>query len=179
MRRHRFITFIVGLLLIIASGYGVWYLRRAPTLPHIPTRGAMLWPYGIAVDYQSCGFHTGQDWFAAVGTPVYAIEAGTVVYVGPMWLQGEGVGRGDYSIIIYHAAEGGYYTTYGHNSVAFVTPGEVVERGQEIAEIGDEGYAPSPHLHLEKVRAPFTGDWQQPFVGCEGYVNPGDEWGPF
>jgi murein DD-endopeptidase MepM/ murein hydrolase activator NlpD len=123
-------------------------------------------------------FHTGQDWFAPVGTPIYAIEDGSVVYVGPMWLSGEGVGRGDYSIILFHEAEG-YYTTYGHNSVALVAAGEQVRRGQQIAEVGAEGYSPSPHLHLEKVVTPFTGNWQQPFVGCEGYVDPGGRWSPF
>jgi murein DD-endopeptidase MepM/ murein hydrolase activator NlpD len=165
------------LLLIILLLVGGWF-TVVQRFPHVPTRGVMLHPFGVPVSYQTCGFHTGSDWFAPVGTPVYAIEDGSVVYVGPLWLSGPGVGRGDYSIILFHE-EGDYYTTYGHNSVALVIPGERVSRGQKIAEVGDEGYSPSPHLHLEKVTARFTGDWQQPFVGCDGYVDPGNMWSPF
>lgn len=170
------VIIIVGAIVYIA------YNNFVPTdASHVPTRGIMVYGFGIPVDYQTCGFHTGQDWFAPTGTPIYAVEAGTVVYVGPLWLSGPGVGRGDYSIILFHAdpTEGGYYTTYSHNSVALVMEGETVEKGQQIAEVGQEGYAPSPHLHLEKVVAPFTGNWEEPFVGCDAYVDPGDEWSPF
>jgi hypothetical protein len=93
-------------------------------------------------------------------------------------LNGPNQGRGAHSIILYHS-EGGFYTTYSHNAVALVTVGEQVARGQQIAEVGDEGFARSPHLHLEKVSAPFTGEWQQPFVGCDGYLDPGSRWSPF
>lgn len=146
--------------------------------PHVPTHGVMFHPFGAPVAYQKCGFHTGEDWAGVIGAPIYAIEAGSVVYVGPLWLAGPGVGRGDYSIILYHE-EGGYYTTYSHNSVALVQPGEQVQRGQQIAEMGSEGYSGGPHLHLEKVVTPFTGNWQEPFVGCDGYVQPSDRYNPF
>jgi murein DD-endopeptidase MepM/ murein hydrolase activator NlpD len=147
-----------------------------PNLPHIPTRGIMFKAFGVPVDYQRCAFHTGSDWGAVLGAPIYAIEDGIVVYVGPLWLAGPGVGRGDHTIILDH---GDYYTTYSHNSVALVAPGEQVQRGQVIAEIGDEGYSGGPHLHLEKVIkaiSPFTGNWQEPFIGCDGYVDPSDQW---
>jgi septal ring factor EnvC (AmiA/AmiB activator) len=172
--------FLILLLLtaLVAAPRIVMEMR---TWPHIPTRGTMLWAFGVPVSYQTCGFHTGQDWFAAIGTPIYAVADGTVVHVGPMWLSGPDVGRGDFTVILHHIDENEdeYYTTYGHNSVSLVSPGESVERGQKIAEVGDEGYSPRPHLHLEKVAAPFTGDWQQPFVGCEGYRDPGNRWSPF
>ncbi|MGH2543691.1 MAG: M23 family metallopeptidase, partial [Ardenticatenaceae bacterium] len=165
----------LALLLLVAAPPLFSELR---SWPHVPTRGVMLHGFGVPVSYQNCGFHTGQDWFAPADTPVYAIEDGVVVYVGPLWLDGPKRGRGPYSIILYHDS-GGYYTTYGHNSVALVAAGEPVQRGQKIAEVGSEGYSPAPHLHLEKVIAPFTGDWQKPFAGCEGYVDPGGRWSPF
>ena len=154
-----------------------WLLPQMREWPHVPTYGAMSWGYGQPVSYQSCGFHTGDDWFAPIGTPIFAVEDGTVLYVGPLWLDGEGVGRGPYSIVLYHEA-GDYWTTYGHNSVALVEAGDEVRRGQKIAELGDLGYSPAPHLHFEKVVTPFTGNWEQPFVGCDGYVDPGDRWSP-
>ncbi len=174
LRRFFIFLFIIGILAALGAFI---YLRSVRDYSHTPTRGVMGFGFGIPIDYQSCGFHTGQDWFAPTGTPVYAIESGEVLYVGPLWVSGPGVGRGPYSIVLYHE-QGDYYTTYGHNSVALVTEGEVVERGHKIAEIGNEGYSGSPHLHFEKVVVPFTGNWQYPFVGCDGYVNPGLDWSP-
>jgi len=175
-RRPIFIVlFILALLISAAVPVVLTYLNR---YPHIPTYGLMGYAFGVPVDYQTCGFHTGQDWFGSTGTPIYAIEDGIVLYVGPLWFAGPDVGRGAYSIILYHEA-GDYYTTYGHNSVALVNEGDTVERGQKIAEMGNEGYSGSPHLHLEKVITPFTGNWQEPFIGCEGYVEPGTSWDPW
>jgi len=136
----------------------------------------MLHPFGVPVSYQTCGFHTGQDWFAAEGWPVYAVEDGTVVYVGPLWARGAEVGRGEHAVVVEH---GTYRTTYSHNRAALVAAGERVTRGQPIAEVGAEGYSGAAHLHFEKVVAPFTGDWRQPFAGCEGYLDPGLAWSPF
>ena len=169
------------LLLIALAGLGLAalaaYRAASASWPHAPTRGAMLHRFGAPVSYQSCGFHTGQDWFAPEGTPVFAVEDGTVAYVGPLWFEGEGLGRGPYSIVLAHEdAEGAYYTTYGHNAAAHVAEGDAVRRGQVIADMGAEGYARGPHLHFEKVRAPYTGDWRRPFVGCDGYEDPGMRW---
>lgn len=147
---------------------------KMPSWPHVPTYGLMLSPFGIPVNYQTCGFHTGQDWFAPEGTPVFAVEDGLVVHVGPLWLSGGGAGRGEHSIVIEHAE---YTSTYSHNRVAFVQPGERVERGDLIAEIGNEGYSRRPHLHLEKVTAPYSGSWRMPFIGCTDYEDPGWLWG--
>jgi murein DD-endopeptidase MepM/ murein hydrolase activator NlpD len=136
----------------------------------------MLFGFGHSVDYQGCGFHTGQDWFAPSGTPVYAIEDGTVVHVGPMWATGPGVGRGNHAVIVDHGA---YRTTYSHNRSADVLVGDRVRRGDVIGEIGSEGFSRGPHLHLEKVTGAFTGDWREPFIGCDVYIDPGRFWSPF
>jgi len=161
---------LVGFLVVALA---VVVLDRRAGRPHVPTYGLMLHPFGAPVSYQTCGFHTGQDWFAPVGTPVFAVAPGRVVYVGPLWMAGPNVGRGPYATVIEHE---GYHTTYSHNSVTVVEAGQTVAEGQKIGEVGDEGYSGWPHLHLEKVTAPWTGDWRRPFDGCAGYVDPGDEW---
>lgn len=166
----------LALLLLIGAAALAALAYRGRGRPHIPTYGLMFHGFGEPVDYQTCGFHTGQDWLAWPGAPIFAIEAGTVVHVGPLWLDGPGKGRGAHAIVIDH---GGYLSTYGHNRKALVTIGQVVRRGQRIAELGSEGYSRGPHLHLERVMPPFTGDWRQPFVGCRSYVDPGEEWGWF
>ncbi len=80
--------------------------------PHVPTWGLMGSSFGRPVAYQACGFHTGQDWFAPAGTPVFAVADGTVTYVGPLWLDGPGQGRGPHAIVL---DQGDHYTTYSHN----------------------------------------------------------------
>lgn len=174
MSPRRLPPLLAAIALLVAGTLA--YAAATDGWPHVPTRGAMAHAFGVPVSYQGCGFHTGQDWFAPEGTPVYAVEAGTVVHVGPMWLDGPGQGRGPHAVVLDH---GDHYTTYGHNRAARVAVGERVARGQVIAEIGREGYAPLPHLHLERVDkadALWTGDWRLPFAGCGAYRDPGNRW---
>lgn len=168
MRRRAFQILVVSLTLAaLYSHFG----RRGRD--HIPVRGVMGSAFGREIRYQDCGFHTGQDWFAPAGTNIHAVNEGLVRYVGPLWLAGPRVGRGDMAIVIEHE---GYITTYSHNRAAFVSAGERVARGQVIGEVGSEGYSGGPHLHFEKIVTPYTGDWRRPFLGCEGYVDPGMDW---
>jgi murein DD-endopeptidase MepM/ murein hydrolase activator NlpD len=119
--------------------------------------------YGVAVDYQDCGFHTGIDIAAPTGKPIVAVAQGKVVHVGPMWFDRAGAGRGPYAVIIEHQP-GKMYSTYGHNSRALVSLGQCVAKGQVIAEIGSLGHSTGPHLHFEMVmNRPFSGNWRVPF----------------
>lgn len=173
--RRRSSSLLLGGILLFVVGT-LAYARVTDGWPHVPTRGLMAHAFGVPVDYQDCGIHTGQDWFAPDGTPVYAIEAGDVVHVGPLWLDGPGQGRGPHAIIVDHGA---YYSTYSHNQAALVAVGEHVARGQAIAVVGSEGYSPLPHLHLERVAkadAMWTGNWRVPFIGCGAYSDPGGRW---
>ena len=43
----------------------------------------------------------------------------------------------------------GTITLYGHVNQFFVTPGQVVVAGQQIAEVGNRGQSTGPHLHFE------------------------------
>jgi murein DD-endopeptidase MepM/ murein hydrolase activator NlpD len=86
--------------------------------------------------------HTGVDWGAPTGTPIYAAGNGTVEKVG--W---EG-GYGRY-VRIRHA--NGYETGYGHMS-AFarnMVEGKKVRQGQLIGYVGSTGLSTAAHLHYE------------------------------
>ncbi len=88
--------------------------------------------------------HTGIDWAAPIGTPIYASGNGTIEKMG--W---EG-GYGRY-IRIRHA--NGYETAYGHMS-AFakgVDVGKNVRQGQIIGFVGSTGLSTGPHLHYEII----------------------------
>ena len=43
----------------------------------------------------------------------------------------------------------GIQTYYGHCSKLYVNEGDIIQQGQEIAEVGATGNATGPHLHFE------------------------------
>ena len=73
-----------------------------------------------------------------------AAEAGTVIYSG-----NEIAGYGNL-ILVRHA--GGWVTAYAHASSMLVKRGDVVKRGQTIANAGSTGNVTSPQLHFELRR---------------------------
>jgi murein DD-endopeptidase MepM/ murein hydrolase activator NlpD len=86
--------------------------------------------------------HTGVDWAAPLGTPVYASGNGIVEKVG--WESGYGK-----YVRVRHA--NGYETAYGHMT-AFARstqPGGRVRQGQVIGYVGSTGLSTGPHLHYE------------------------------
>lgn len=92
------------------------------------------------------GFHYGQDFGADDGTPIYAAQAGTVVYIG------NAQGFGQWIVLDHSDTEGSGTTVYGHMWNAFATglkQGDHVEAGQQIAYVGANGQSDGPHLHFE------------------------------
>ncbi len=88
--------------------------------------------------------HTGVDWAAPLGTPIYASGNGIIEKVG--WESGYGK-----YIRIRHA--NGYETAYGHMT-AFARsaqPGARVRQGQVIGYVGSTGLSTGPHLHYEII----------------------------
>ena len=80
------------------------------------------------------------DLAADSGTPVTCFADGSVTAVG------ESNSYGKYLIV---AHEGGYATLYAHCSAVTVSSGSAVEKGQEVAKVGETGIATGPHLHFE------------------------------
>ncbi len=86
-------------------------------------------------------FHAGVDLRAPLGTPVYAVKSGLVLYAGSAV---RGYGQ---MIVLRHPHQ--LNTVYAHNSKVLVKRGQKVLRGQKIAESGSSGRARGPHLHFE------------------------------
>jgi murein DD-endopeptidase MepM/ murein hydrolase activator NlpD len=86
--------------------------------------------------------HTGVDWAAPMGTPIYASGNGTVDKVG--WESGYGK-----YIRLQHA--NGYETAYGHMTAYArgINPGVRVRQGQVIGYVGSTGLSTGAHLHYE------------------------------
>lgn len=98
----------------------------------------------------SRGYHTGLDFAAPSGTPVFAALAGKVVEAG--W-----AGAYGNNIVIEHA--NGLKTRYAHLSSTSVGKGDKVTRGQRIGAVGNTGNSTGPHLHFEA----FKGEGEEVF----------------
>jgi murein DD-endopeptidase MepM/ murein hydrolase activator NlpD len=83
--------------------------------------------------------HQGLDFRVPTGTPVAAMNAGTVLLARPLYYEGN-------FIVIDHGQ--GLLTLYLHLSEFKVKEGDHVERGQEIGLSGGTGRATGPHLHV-------------------------------
>ena len=86
--------------------------------------------------------HTGVDWSAPYGTPIFATGNGVVETAG--W-------EGGYGKYIKIKHPNGYQTAYGHMS-AFakgIEPGKRVSQGQVIGFVGSTGLSTGAHCHYE------------------------------
>nr|WP_170149786.1 peptidoglycan DD-metalloendopeptidase family protein [Rhodoplanes roseus] len=86
--------------------------------------------------------HTGVDWAAPTGTPIFASGNGTVEKVG--WESGYGK-----YIRLRHA--NGYETAYGHMTAYArnMDVGTKVRQGQVIGFVGSTGLSTGAHVHYE------------------------------
>ena len=84
--------------------------------------------------------HTGLDFQADPGTPILAAAGGVVVAqeVHPAYGNMVEIDHGNDLI-----------TRYAHASRVFVKIGDLVKRGQKIANVGTTGRSTGPHLHFE------------------------------
>ncbi|MDL5245641.1 M23 family metallopeptidase [Leptospira weilii] len=83
--------------------------------------------------------HGGVDFKGAVGTPIYAINDGTVILSRPMYYEGN-------LTVIDHGLE--VYSLYMHQSELNVKVGDKVKKGNQIGKVGSTGMSTGPHLHL-------------------------------
>lgn len=84
--------------------------------------------------------HSGLDFPAETGTPIYAAAGGVVVAQE---------GHPQYGNMIEVDHGNALITRYGHASRVFVKKGDLIKRGQKIAEVGNTGRSTGAHLHFE------------------------------
>jgi murein DD-endopeptidase MepM/ murein hydrolase activator NlpD len=105
-------------------------------------------------------YHTGVDYSAAIGIPIFATAAGTAIFSDTLQLRGN-------TLVIDHGL--GVMTGYYHLSEVLVAMGEVVSAGQLVARAGSTGLSSGPHLHwdLRVLNVPVNGlQWTRPdFIG--------------
>jgi murein DD-endopeptidase MepM/ murein hydrolase activator NlpD len=91
--------------------------------------------------YKVKKMHTGIDFAASIGTPIYATADGKVVEVSVRF---SGYGK---MVEIDHGF--GYRTRYAHMHDFAVRQGQNVKRGDLIGYVGNTGLSTASHLHYE------------------------------
>ena len=103
-------------------------------------------PIGSGFGFRSDPFtgrpalHTGLDFPADPGTAIVAAAGGVVLSAGP---------HPQYGLLVDLDQGNRLVTRYAHTSRMLVKQGDLVKRGQRIAEVGNTGRSTGPHLHFE------------------------------
>ena len=86
--------------------------------------------------------HAGIDIAGPIGTPIYAVANGTVIDAGP---------ASGFGLWVRIRHDDGTISVYGHMYDFFVSVGERVPAGMQIARMGNRGDSTGPHLHFEII----------------------------
>lgn len=87
--------------------------------------------------------HNGIDIAAVPGTPILAAASGRVIVAKTSGY------NGGYGSMIIMAHDNGVQTIYAHLRAVYVTPGQMINQGDQIGEMGNTGRSTGPHLHFE------------------------------
>ena len=98
-------------------------------------------------------YHAGLDIPKPIGTPVHASGDAVVQSID------DNLG----TIVLAHGQE--ITTQYAHLSKILVRQGDLVRKGQKIAEVGNKGKSTGPHLHYEVRLAGVAIDPRQSLIG--------------
>ncbi len=131
IRQDELMAAFEGDLELLAATPSIW-----------PAEGWITSPFGprISPFTGRNDFHQGIDISNKAGVAVVAPAKGEVVFAGVESANGK-------TLVIKHGE--GLVTRYSHLQGFDVAVGDVVERGQRIAALGDTGRSTGPHLHYE------------------------------
>jgi murein DD-endopeptidase MepM/ murein hydrolase activator NlpD len=144
------------------AGVGVGWDGYIDPADANPPRGL---PLGGTV-YLGCVFHdpnyvshTGVDFPAGLGTPVYATMAGKVVWAA--W-------NGPWGNLVV-VENNGYQLYLAHLETIAVVQGQIVRYGEMVGEVGSTGNSTGPHLHYGIKRRTDGGQvWLDPEAFFDG-----------
>lgn len=121
------------------------YPQGGGMLTVLPVHARPTSPFGHRPDPidGSTDFHTGLDLGAREGSPVRAAGGGTVIRASDAGTYGN-------LVVIDHG--NGLETRYAHLQGFSVKPGDVVQPGEILGQVGKTGRVTGPHLHFEVRR---------------------------
>ncbi|OGN75007.1 MAG: hypothetical protein A2X25_04385 [Chloroflexi bacterium GWB2_49_20] len=99
--------------------------------------------------------HTGIDIPAELGTPVLAAGPGEVVWASWGLYSSDPTNKNDpYGLAVVIQHDFGYndqtlFTVYAHLDQVNVVPGQWLQTGDQLGELGQTGFTTGPHLHFE------------------------------
>ena len=108
---------------------------------HSPTKAQISDVFGTSRTFNGRvqSVHQGLDYAVPEGTPVAALNSGTVLLAQPLFFEGN-------CVVLDHGQ--GLLTLYMHLSKIEVKEGERVTSGEKIGLSGGTGRATGPHLHV-------------------------------
>lgn len=116
-----------------------------PAIQPIPKKATVVLASGFGIRihpiYKVRKMHSGIDFAAPIGTPIYAAADGVIDNIEVSFT---GYGK---KVEIDHGF--GYRTRYAHMHAFAVRNGQRVKRGELIGFVGDTGLSTAPHLHYE------------------------------
>lgn len=113
-----------------------------PDAGAVAATGSFVWPASGGITQGYSFYHKAIDIANRGGGPILAADGGVVTVAG--WIDNSGYGN---RVIIDHG--NGYVTLYAHLSVAQVRPGQRVNRGDVIGQMGSTGRSTGVHVHFE------------------------------
>jgi murein DD-endopeptidase MepM/ murein hydrolase activator NlpD len=137
-------THATGAKLLRSAPYRRW--RDALAKLDLSAPEELLWPvrdgpFGRGFGRQQGKMHEGIDVGAERGEPVLAVADGLVAYADNSIR-----GYGNLLIVLHGGTSVG---AYAHLSEIRVFPGQLIERGQVVGEVGNTGISRGDHLHFE------------------------------
>lgn len=132
-------------------------------IPKLDRKINLLSGFGYRVHpvYKIRKMHTGIDFGAPTGTPIYATANGKIIRV-----EHKTTGYGK-CVVIEHG--GGYQTLYGHMSKIEVKVGQEIRKGEQIGRVGSTGTSTAPHVHYEVIK---NGEKINPMPFCLDDLSP-------
>jgi len=147
-------TLAVGQVLIVPDGVRpevkpwqpeVYIAQKTPDAGTVTATGNFVWPTSGQISQKFYWYHRGVDIANKTAPSILAADSGKVIAAD--WPKGWGYGN---RIIIAHG--NGFQTLYAHLDKIYVKPGQTVNRGDLIGQMGATGRATGVHLHFEIIK---------------------------